>query len=125
MLVIQPPKLKRLLRRQWEVALDEMYALSDGDSEVKVIHERGHSHASHRNRNNRTSLMVILAGYADKMGTLLRMDPGLDRRFPVRLHLENYSAEQIAKICRLVCRKRFGKSFGDDGNVLEAKPQST
>ena len=104
--------------------LDEMYALAsggglggEGDSFSKEVVRTLLTEIE----NNRTSLMVILAGYADKMGTLLRMDPGLDRRFPVRLHLENYSAAQIAKICRLVCRKRFGKNFGEDGDALEAK----
>ena len=102
--------------------LDEMYALADGggmggesDSFSKEVIRTLLTEIE----NNRTSLMVILAGYANKMGTLLRMDPGLDRRFPVRLHLPNYSAVQIAKICRLVCRKRFGKTFGADGDALE------
>ena len=32
--------------------------------------------------NNRTSVLVILAGYKDKMARLMRADPGLPRRFP-------------------------------------------
>jgi AAA+ superfamily predicted ATPase len=37
--------------------------------------------------NNRTSLMVVLAGYKNEMEKLMRMDPGLPRRFQARLDL--------------------------------------
>jgi hypothetical protein len=39
--------------------------------------------------NNRTSLMVVLAGYKSEMDKLMRMDPGLPRRFQARLNLRN------------------------------------
>ena len=48
--------------------------------------------------------MVVLAGYKDKMARLMRMDPGLDRRFPQRLHLHDYSKEQLAQVCQVKAR---------------------
>jgi SpoVK/Ycf46/Vps4 family AAA+-type ATPase len=61
--------------------------------------------------NNRTNLMCVMAGYRDKMDKLMRCDPGLDRRFQGRLHLQDYSPKEIAEISELVAFKRFGKAF--------------
>ena len=61
--------------------------------------------------NNRTSVLVILAGYRDKMERLMRMDPGLDRRFPKRLVLPNYEAIEIAKICEIKANREFDRKF--------------
>merc|ERR550537_1273724 len=88
--------------------LDEAYALADS--------EDGFSGEAVRTlltevENNRTSLMVVLAGYKDKMAKLMRMDPGLERRFQGRLHLPDYTPEDVARICELVARRRFNKIF--------------
>ena len=52
--------------------------------------------------NNRTNLLVILAGYEDKMLTnpdaLVNSDPGLNRRFATRLHLPDYSPAELGRI---------------------------
>jgi hypothetical protein len=61
--------------------------------------------------NNRTNLLVILAGYEDKMGVLMDADPGLHRRFGNRLHLQDYNPLQIAQICETVARDRFNFDF--------------
>lgn len=45
--------------------------------------------------NNRTGLLVVLAGYKEKMGKLMRMDPGLPRRFPRTITLPDYTAAQV------------------------------
>jgi len=88
--------------------LDEAYALADSDD--------GFSGEAVRTlltevENNRTSLMVVLAGYKDKMGNLMRADPGLNRRFPLRLNLVDYTCAELASICRKVAMENFGKSF--------------
>ena len=89
--------------------LDEAYALVDSG---------GDSFSSEAIRtllteveNNRTSLMVVLAGYKDKMGNLMRADPGLNRRFPLRLNLADYTCPELAAICRKVAFENFGKAF--------------
>ncbi|KAK3258648.1 hypothetical protein CYMTET_32312 [Cymbomonas tetramitiformis] len=61
--------------------------------------------------NNRTGLMVVLAGYKDKMAQFMRADPGLQRRFPLALHLDDYTPEELAEICEKVARAQFGKEF--------------
>merc|ERR1711871_1837827 len=58
--------------------------------------------------NNRTSVLVVLAGYRDKMQRLMRMDPGLDRRFPQRLMLRDYTPAELARVCE-VKAKKFGR----------------
>ena len=45
------------------------------------------------------------------MAKLMRMDPGLERRFQGRLHLPDYSPADLARICELVARTKFGKRF--------------
>lgn len=73
--------------------------------------------------NNRTNLLVILAGYKDKMQGLLNADPGLPRRFPnqviayfahrrplptkltngacLQVHLADYSPAELALIAEV------------------------
>ena len=73
--------------------LDEAYALSGGRDG-----ERGDSFSDEALRTllteieaNRNSLCVVLAGYKGAMTHLMSADPGLVRRFPTRIHLDDYS----------------------------------
>jgi hypothetical protein len=68
--------------------------------------------------NNRTNLMVVLAGYKNKMDNLLATDEGLPRRFQRRLHLEDYTPAEMAQICNRVAAKRF--SLAIDPQVMQA-----
>ena len=61
--------------------------------------------------NSRTETMVVLAGYKDKMAMLMRADPGLDRRFPLRINLPDYTPEDLGQICRSFAANKFGKQF--------------
>jgi SpoVK/Ycf46/Vps4 family AAA+-type ATPase len=61
--------------------------------------------------NNRTKLMVVLAGYAEKMETLMEADDGLQRRFQRRLHLDDYTAAELAQICTKWARERYELSI--------------
>ena len=110
------PKVKRAVRDALGGCLfiDEAYALAEGGQDVAG---GGDAFAKDAVRtllteveNNRTSVMVVLAGYKDKMARLMRMDPGLDRRFPQRLHLRDYSKDQLAEVCRIKARG-FGRTF--------------
>merc|ERR1712139_287380 len=58
--------------------------------------------------NHRTEVLVIMAGYKDKMGQLLVQDPGLARRFPLRINLPDYTATQLSLIVKKVAKERFG-----------------
>ena len=88
--------------------LDEAYAIAGGD---------GFSGDAIRTlltevENNKGNLLVILAGYADKMDVFFNADPGLNRRFARRLELPCYSAHELARICE-VSAKRKGLKFED------------
>ena len=92
--------------------LDEAYAL------VAERGERSDSFSSEAIRtllteieNNRTSLLVVLAGYQDKMAHFMQADPGLPRRFPQTLHLDDYTPPQLSQICRKVAEERFNMRF--------------
>ena len=93
--------------------LDEAYALA-GDTE-SLSRDSFASEAIHSLltlvENNRTNVLVVLAGYRDKMGALLRADPGLPRRFPMRLHLTDYAPSDLALIAEKVAVERFGCQF--------------
>ncbi len=53
-------------------------------------------------------LIVILAGYEDKMQNLFQCNPGLKDRFPIHLHFEDYSAEELMRIaCALLEERNF------------------
>lgn len=95
--------------------LDEAYALVDGGGD-------GFSSEAVRTlltevENNRTNLLVVLAGYADKMITnedsLMKTDPGLPRRFATTLHLDDYSPADLALIAEKAARERFQLTFGE------------
>ena len=54
----------------------------------------------------------MLAGYREAMDGLMRADPGLVRRFPTSLHLEDYTADELAAIAKQTAASRFGLRFG-------------
>lgn len=90
--------------------LDEAYALADsqdgfsGEAVRTLLTEV---------ENNRTALMVVLAGYADKMENLMRADPGLPRRFPNDIHLDDYTAAELAQIAKKVAEEKFALVWED------------
>ena len=45
------------------------------------------------------------------MNAFMRMDPGLDRRFPQRLDLDDYSALELAEIAKRTAETKFNKVF--------------
>merc|ERR1712196_530439 len=61
--------------------------------------------------NHRTEVLVVLAGYEDKMEKLMQSDPGLARRFPTRLKLQDYAPAELAEIAQKVAAERFGVQF--------------
>ena len=95
--------------------LDEAYALVDSGRGMDAGGDSFSREAIRtlltETENNRTGLMVVLAGYKDKMAHLMSADPGLDRRFPLRLDLPDYSPAEIASICRKVAAENYDKSF--------------
>lgn len=42
--------------------------------------------------------VIIVAGYQDKMQEFLRSNDGLERRFGIKIHLDDYTAEELYRI---------------------------
>lgn len=101
--------------------IDEAYALSASEGNDPFSGEAVRTLLTEV-ENNRTNLLVILAGYEDKMVTnkdsLMAADPGLPRRFGTRLHLVNYTPLEVARIAQLVANKKFSLTF--EPGLLEA-----
>jgi hypothetical protein len=50
-------------------------------------------------------MVVIMAGYAKEMDTLMTMNPGLVGRFPYKFHFANYTVPQLMQIAQLLLTK--------------------
>ena len=81
--------------------IDEAYALSTGgdsdfgreaiDTLLKMMED------------NRDDLIIVVAGYTDKMSVFLQTNPGLRSRFNKYLEFEDYTPEQLVEIFELFC----------------------
>ncbi len=54
--------------------------------------------------NNRDDLVVILAGYKDKMDRFFRSNPGMRSRIAHHLDFPDYTADELLEIARLMLR---------------------
>ncbi len=43
-------------------------------------------------------IIIIMAGYEDKMNSMLKTNPGLKDRFPLTFHFEDYTADELMEI---------------------------
>ncbi|WP_101843964.1 AAA family ATPase [Halobacillus sp. Marseille-P3879] len=51
-------------------------------------------------------LIIILAGYPVEMEEFLSMNPGLASRFPLQLNFNNYKAEELSAIARVMLKEK-------------------
>ena len=51
-------------------------------------------------------MIIILAGYEDKMRDLLRTNPGLKDRFPLQFHFDDYSSGELLEIAHRTLKAR-------------------
>jgi stage V sporulation protein K len=83
--------------------IDEAYTLSTGgdndfgreaiDTLIKMMED------------NRDDLIVVVAGYTNKMSSFLQTNPGLRSRFNKYLEFDDYTPEQLVQIFKLFCAK--------------------
>ncbi len=66
--------------------------------------------------NNRDDLVVILAGYKDKMDQFFHSNPGMRSRIAHHIDFPDYSAEELLAIAQLMM-KQLNYSFSDDAKV--------
>eukprot|EP01050_Picozoa_sp_SAG11_P020528 SAG11_NODE_3474_length_2426_cov_1.681564_2_plen_376_part_00 len=91
--------------------LDEAYALAAAGGSDSFSNEAVRTLLTEV-ENNRSNVLVVLAGYKDKMATLLQADPGLPRRFPHSIHLDDYTPLQLGQIASQVAT-RYEMILGD------------
>lgn len=90
--------------------IDEAYSLIDdkyglyGDEAINTIVQEM--------ENNRENMIVIFAGYSDKMEFFLRRNPGLRSRIAFHVPFKDYDTDELVKIAELIAHKnnlRFTK----------------
>nr|WP_276719016.1 AAA family ATPase [Kyrpidia tusciae] len=58
--------------------------------------------------DHRTDLVVVLAGYPREMEAFLRLNPGLPSRFPIQLHFDDYSVDELLAIAdRMLAEREY------------------
>ena len=98
--------------------VDEAYSLASGgandfgreaiDTMVKFMED------------NRSEIVVILAGYTDDMQRFLNMNPGLTSRFPTIIEFPNYSCNDLLQIIQGMYRtKQFNLGLGTAEKLKE------
>lgn len=63
------------------------------------------------------NMIVIFAGYEDKMQELLSFNPGLRDRFPIHLHFDDYDADELMQILKGLCSEH-NYTLSDDAESL-------
>lgn len=95
--------------------IDEAYTLTDrggsdyGQEAVDTLLKAMEDH--------REDLVVIVAGYTEPMERFIHSNPGLESRFNRFLHFPDYTAQELAEIFELRC-KRSGYTLANDARPL-------
>ncbi len=91
--------------------IDEAYSLVDdrdgsyGDEAINTIVQEMENH--------RQDVVVIFAGYPDKMERFLEKNPGLRSRIAFHVPFNDYSTEELIAITELIAKKKGLKLAGD------------
>jgi Xaa-Pro aminopeptidase len=68
--------------------------------------------------NKRDDLVVILAGYKDRMDTFYESNPGLASRIANHVHFPDYSPEELLQISKMMLEEQQYKLTSEAENVL-------
>ena len=91
--------------------IDEAYSLVDdrngsyGDEAINTIVQEMENH--------RDDVVVIFAGYPDKMEEFLRKNPGLRSRIAFHVPFADYNTKDLCKIAKLIAKKN-GMTLSED-----------
>ncbi len=84
--------------------IDEAYALSPAGAGNDFGHEAVETLLKMM-EDHRDDLVVVAAGYTQKMDQFLSSNPGLRSRFTKFIHFEDYNTEQLVLIFKSFCKK--------------------
>jgi SpoVK/Ycf46/Vps4 family AAA+-type ATPase len=96
--------------------IDEAYALS-GESEQDFGHEAIETLLKLM-EDHRHDLIVVVAGYTDRMEEFINSNPGLRSRFNKFIHFEDYDDAQLLQIFKGFCKKTDFKLTADAERAL-------
>ena len=85
--------------------IDEAYYLAGQDGNANSFGSEAVGTLLKRMEDDRGKFVVIVAGYQNEMQNFLRMNPGLDSRFEHKIHIEDYSADELFHILLLQMKK--------------------
>ncbi len=88
--------------------VDEAYSLALRDGK-DAYGEEAVQALLKRSEDDRSRLVVILAGYPEEMGELLKSNPGLSSRFHRVLTFDDYSPLELARIFAYLCERNHYK----------------
>ena len=91
--------------------IDEAYSLSDG--EHATFGDEAINTIVQEMENYRDSVIVIFAGYPDKMKEFLDRNEGLRSRIAFHVNFPDYTADELLDIFKLMARKRGFKITAD------------
>lgn len=93
--------------------IDEAYTLVESDNDSKDYGREVINSLLTVLSEPNPDMIVILAGYDDKMQKLLRLNPGLKDRFPLCFHFDDYTADELYEIAlRTLQRRNFVLTAG-------------
>jgi AAA+ superfamily predicted ATPase len=83
--------------------IDEAYALASGGG--NDFGQEAIETLLKLMEDNRDDLIVVVAGYTEKMREFLDSNPGLRSRFSKHFHFDDYDPQQLTRIFQAFCRK--------------------
>lgn len=92
--------------------IDEAYYLAGNGDSSNSYGSEAVGTLMKRMEDDRGKFVVIAAGYQNEMGNFLKMNPGLESRFEYKIHIDDYTAQDLFEIFKLNVKK--------DGFVLES-----
>ncbi len=83
--------------------IDEAYTLTYGKGESDFGQEAIDTLLKAM-EDNRDDFVVIVAGYNDEMNEFIKSNPGLESRFNKYIEFEDYTANELVEIFKLICK---------------------